>query len=173
VISAESRVRAALAAFAAGVQPRPALSLIRDRTCRTAAPEAPGTADITDGWKEPTMSHDLIEEGTPRGLQMAGAFALAKLIERGPHELAEWRIDDLGRLHGHVHRAHSDTAAREALAAFAEFLGTRVERRQGRNDRAEWVHLSVVAEYRGTQVRVWTHVDIRPASPYGSFGGTR
>ena len=103
MISAESRVRAALAAFAAGVQPRPALSLIRDRTCRTAAPEAPGTADITDGWKEPTMSHDLIEEGTPRGLQMAGAFALAKLIERGPNELAEWRIDDLGRLHGHVH----------------------------------------------------------------------
>lgn len=39
----EDRVRAALAAYAVTVQPRPALSLIQDR-CKTAAPEAPGTA---------------------------------------------------------------------------------------------------------------------------------
>ena len=40
----QDRVRAALAAYAVSVQPRPPRSLIRDRIRKTAAPEAPGTA---------------------------------------------------------------------------------------------------------------------------------
>ena len=140
---------------------------------KTAAPAGPGTAAITEGWKEPTMSHDLIEETTPRGRQIAAALALAHLLESGPTEVAEWRIDDLGRLHGHVRRAHSDEQAREAVAAFALFLCTKVVRSQGRNDRSEWLHLSASGTYRGVLVNVWTHVGIRAVSPYSSFGGTR
>ena len=174
MISPADRVRAALAAFAASVQPRPALSLIRDRTRKTAAPEAPGTAASPTAVKEPKdMGHEFIEESTPRGRQMAAALVLAKLIERGPDEVAKWSVDDLGRLHGHVIRAHSDSDARAALAAFAEFFGTQVKRRQGRNDHAEWIHLHTCGTYRGVRVNVWTHVAIRALSPYASFGGAR
>jgi hypothetical protein len=142
----------------------------------------PGTPDHcnTDGWKEPTMSHDLIREGAPAGRQMAAALALFKLLEANPLAdvpgfiVPNWRIDSAGRLHGHVHDPRSDTNARAALKAFAEFLGLEdVARSQGRNEHSVWVHLSAAAEYRGVQVNVWTHVDVRPISPYASFEGRR
>ncbi|MEV0660161.1 hypothetical protein ACIBI3_02190 [Actinomadura luteofluorescens] len=123
----------------------------------------------TDGWKEPkAMSHDLIHEGTPRGRQMAAALALAHLLESGPDETAEWRIDDHGALHGHVRRPASDTAARIAMAGYAEFLVAKVERSQGRNDHAEWIRLCTSGTYRGVPVNVWTHVAIRSLTPFGS-----
>ena len=53
MISPADRVRAALAAFAASVQPRPALSLIRDRTRKNAAPADTGAAPNPTAVKEP------------------------------------------------------------------------------------------------------------------------
>jgi hypothetical protein len=117
------------------------------------------------------MAHTLQSETTPRGRQMTAALALAHLLETGPAEVAEWKVDDLGRLHGHVHRPQSDSDARLAVAAFAEFLGSTVTRSQGRHDNAEWVHLSASGTYRCVAVNVWTHVAVRAISPYGSFGG--
>lgn len=184
----EDRIRALLHEHADLTVPGDGLPAIRARIRRpwwrrvlayftphskTAAPVSAGAAPIPTAVKEPTMSHDFIEESTPRGRQMLAALALGKLLESGPDEVAEWRIDDLGRLHGHVRRAHSDEQARTALDAFAEFLGTQVERRQGRSDHAEWVHLHSCGTYRGVPVNVWTHVDIRPVSPYASFGGAQ
>ena len=112
--------------------------------------------------------HTLQSETTPRGRQMAAALALAHLLESGPDETAEWRIDDLGRLHGHVRHPASDTAARIAMAAYAEFLVVKVERAQGRNDHSEWIRLCVTGTYRGVPVNVWTHVAIRALAPFGS-----
>ncbi|MEV4671006.1 hypothetical protein AB0K34_05065 [Actinomadura sp. NPDC049382] len=187
----EAHIRALLHEHADRVVPGGGLLEIRARIARrpwwrralahltaskTAAPGASGTADRTAVIyrKDTAMSHDLIEEGTPRGRQIAAALALGKLLESGPAEVAEWRIDDLGRLHGHVRRAHSDEQARTALDAFGEFLGGGVTPSQGRNNHAEWVHLSASGTYRGVLVNVWTHVGIRAiASPYSSFGGAR
>jgi hypothetical protein len=138
------------------------------------APAATGTPPHPTAEKEPKDMHTLQSETTPRGRQIAAALALAHLLESGPAEVAEWRIDDLGRLHGHVRRAHSDEQARTALDAFGEFLGGGVTPSQGRNNHAEWVHLSASGTYRGVLVNVWTHVGIRAiASPYSSFGGAR
>jgi hypothetical protein len=146
------------------------------RISKTAAPGASGTADRTAVIyrKDTAMSHDLIEEGTPRGRQIAAALALAHLLESGPDETAEWRIGADGALHGHVRRPHSDADARRAVHEFAGFLGNKgAERSQGRNDHSEWIRLCTSGTYRGVPVNVWTHVGIRTVSPYSSFGGAR
>jgi hypothetical protein len=183
----EAHIRALLHEHADRVVPGDALLEIRARIARrpwwrralahltaskTAAPAGPGTAEPND-WKESKDMHTLQSETTPRGRQIAAALALAHLLESGPDETAEWRIDADGALHGHVRRAHSDEQARTALDAFGEFLGGGVTPSQGRNDHAEWIHLSASGTYRGVQVNVWTHVDIRALHPYSSFGGVR
>jgi hypothetical protein len=180
----EARIRALLAEHAATVVPGDGLPVIRARIARrpwwrrliptrtNGAPAATGTPPNTTAEKEPTMAHTLQSESTPRGRQMSAALALAHLLETGPDEVVIWRIDDLGRLHGHVSRPHSDAQARAAVHKFAGFLGNeQAERSQGRNDRAEWIHLHTSGTYRGVQVNVWTHVDVRAISPYSSFGG--
>ena len=142
----------------------------------TAAPAGTEAAVEPDGWKEPKdMSHDLIEESTPRGQQLAAALALAHLIEAGPKVLCAWRIDRSGGLNGSVIESdrgpRGDARARAAVEAFAEFLAVPVKRSQGRSEHSEWLTLTAAGEYRGTEVTVWTHVDVRPVSPYGSFEG--
>lgn len=165
--------------FSRRAMPRPYLmpaveAVIADLKKKTAAPGASGTAaKPNDREESKDMSHDFIEERGPRGRQMAAALALAHLIEGGPAEIARWEVDDLGRLHGQVRRPGRDDKARAAIDAFAEFLSAPVKRSQGRNGHEEWVRLAVGAEYRGTPVRVWAHVDVRPVSPYASFGGAR
>ena len=146
---------------------------------RTAAPADTGTAAKAVIYRKDTaMSHDLIEEGTPRGRQIAAALALAHLLEADPladmavAPVPNWKVDAVGRLHGHVHAPWSDDRARAALDAYAGFLGTQVKRSQGRNEHSEWVHLSASATYRDVPVNVWTRVDIRAISPYASFGDT-
>lgn len=126
----------------------------------------PTTADNLEG--PPAMSHDLTLERTTLGQQMTAAMVLAHLIERGPRQEAEWKIDTLGRIHGHVHRPHSDEAARRALDQFANFLGSVVHRSQGHAKGSEWIHLAASGTYRGVPVNVWTHVAIRVTNPYGS-----
>lgn len=151
---------------------RRALHAEGQRISKNGAPVAPGAPPNPTAVKEPKDMHTLLSEGTPRGRQMAAALALAHLLETGPDELAEWRIDEAGALHGHVRRPHSDAQARAAVHEFAGFLGHKgAERSQGRNDRTEWVHLSTSGTYRGVAVNVWTHVAIRSTNPYASFEG--
>jgi hypothetical protein len=136
---------------------------------RTAAPGATGTAAKAAPLKGSTaMSHDLTFERTALGQQMTAAMVLAHLIERGPREEAEWKVDTLGRIHGHVHRPRSDEQARRCLDQFANFLGSVVARSQSHGKGSEWIHLSASGTYRGVQVNVWTHVGIRVTNPYGS-----
>ena len=147
---------------------RRALTTEAERINKAAAPGwNPEAAEAHDCLESRAM-HTLQSETTPRGRQMAAALALAHLLESGPDETAEWRIDDLGRLHGHVRHPASDTAARIAMAAYAEFLVVKVERAQGRNDHSEWIRLCVTGTYRGVPVNVWTHVAIRALTPFGS-----
>jgi hypothetical protein len=142
--------------------------LIRDLR-KTAAPGATGTAATADYLEgPPAMSHDLTFERTTLGQQMTAAMVLAHLIERGPREEAEWKIDRLGHIHGHVHRPHSDEQARRTLDQFANFLGSVVARSQGHGKGSEWIHLCASGDYRGVQVNVWTHVAYRVTNPYGS-----
>ena len=61
MISPADRVRAALAAFAVSVQPRPALSLIRDRTCKTAAPADTGAAAEAVIYRKDTAMTTIIQ----------------------------------------------------------------------------------------------------------------
>lgn len=143
---------------------RRALAAEAERLMKTAAPAGTGTAAEPTDCEESTGMHTLQSETTPRGRQMAAALALFHMLESGPDEVTEWKVDDLGRLHGHVRRPHSDAQARAAMAAFAEFFGTTVTRSQGRNDHAEWVHLSASGSYRGAPVNVWTHVAIRASA---------
>jgi hypothetical protein len=130
----------------------------------------PGTPPITAVPMEgaTAMSHNLTFERTALGHQMQAALTLAHLIESGPREEAEWKVDGIGRLHGHVNRPHSDMGARAAIDAFANFLRADVKRSQGRNEHSEWIHLSTSATYRGVPVNVWTHVAIRSINPHGS-----
>lgn len=164
------RLRRLLAAFADQVEPGDGLPAIRARTRKNGAPAATGTppnqAVPTEG--ATAMSHDLTFERTTLGHQMTAAMVLAHLIERGPREEVEWKLDRLGRLHGHVHRPNSDEQARRALDQFALFLGTVVARSQGHGKGSEWIHLAATGTYRGVPVNVWTHVAIRSINPYGS-----
>ncbi|MFB4320638.1 hypothetical protein [Actinomadura sp. 21ATH] len=114
-----------------------------------------------------TAMHLLTTEGTPRGKQMAAAFALFHLLEAHVPD-ADWTIDEGGHLCGHVTR-RQDREARAAMRLFATFFGGRLTASQGRDDRSEWIHLEVYrtgagepVTYRGVPVTVWTHVDIRP-----------
>lgn len=166
----ETVLRRALHTEAERIHPAPgALARIRARIAdKTAARVAPRTAEPND-WLESKDMHTLQSETTPRGRQMAAALALAHLLESGPDETAEWRIDDHGALHGHVRRPHSDADARRAVHEFAGFLGHRgAQRSQGRNDHAEWIRLCTSGTYRGVPVSVWTHVAIRSLTPFGS-----
>lgn len=173
----ERRLRALLILAGNTVHPDMTVGLarIQARTRKTAAaPGHSGAAATAEPIREDTaMSHDFIEESTPRGRQLAAALALAHLLESGPPMVAEWRIDGLGRLHGQPADPRDDAGSRAALEAFAEFLKAPVKRSQGRNSHEEWLHLAVVGEYRGAAVRVWAHVDVRPVSPYASLGGAR
>lgn len=142
--------------------------LIRDLSKNGAPVVETGTPPNTTAVKEPTMAHTLQSENTPRGRQMAAALALFHLVESGPDEMAEWKVDEIGRLHGHVQDPRSDDRNRRALDAFAKFFGNEeANRSQGRNDNAEWVHLSTSGTYRDVPVNVWTHVGIRATNPYG------
>ena len=149
---------------------RRALTTEAERINKTAAPGwNPEAAAEAHDCLESRAMHTLQSETTPRGRQMAAALALAHLLESGPDETAEWRIDDAGALHGHVRRTHSDADARRAVHEFAGFFGHRgAERSQGRNDHAEWIRLCTSGTYRGVPVNVWTHVAIRALTPFGS-----
>lgn len=165
------RLRRLLAAFADQVEPSDGLPAIRSRIQRKTAAldwtsRAAAKADYLRG--QPAMSHDLTFERTTLGHQMTAAMVLAHLIERGPREEVEWKLDRLGHLHGHVHRPNSDEQARRALDQFANFLGTVVARSQGHGKGSEWIHLAATGTYRGVPVNVWTHVAIRVTNPYGS-----
>jgi hypothetical protein len=110
--------------------------------------------------EEPTMSHDLTHETTPRGRQLIAALALAHLLELDL-PAAEWRITEAGKLCGHIVHV-KDSKAGSALHTYAGFFGAPVESRPDRNDRTSYVHLHIEATYRGAAVTVWTHVDVRP-----------
>lgn len=164
-------LRRLLHATADQVEPGDGLPAIRARTThnKTAAPGATRAAAKADYLRgQPAMSHNLTFERTALGHQMHAALTLAHLIESGPREEAEWKVDGIGRLHGHVNRPHSDMGARAAIDAFANFLRADVKRSQGRNEHSEWIHLSTSATYRGVPVNVWTHVAIRSITPHGS-----
>jgi hypothetical protein len=112
--------------------------------------------------------HTLLSEDTPRGKQMAAAFALFHLLEAGVPD-AEWTAYTDGGLSGLVEQAR-DLDARRDMRRYAEFFAARLTTAQGRDERYEWIHLCVEATYRGTRVQVWTHVDVRPRDKAVSHG---
>lgn len=119
------------------------------------------------------MAHTLQSETTPRGKQILAAITLGHLLETDPlaglagAPVPDWRIDALGRIHGHV-PSHSEHKARRAIDEYANFLGADLRCEPNHDARSEWLNLSTSGTYRGVPVNVWTHVAIRVTNPYGS-----
>lgn len=93
--------------------------------------------------------------------QMAAALALADILDHGLPPI-HWGMSTLrpGHLEGHAchtsgTQAERDAIERDAVRAFAQFLGVDYHE----TDWGGWTEASAYGTYEGVSVRVWANVD--------------